>query len=130
MHFPFRVRFAHPGAGWTGQGDDAKERGLVVGEVYAIRSLNVGGYSSRFTLGGVKGEFNTTLFEPAWDEEDDEFPATWRGGHALIIEFGDEELLCRCQCGKPLGTGTALTSLDDFARPWERHVMTRNRAEG
>lgn len=56
-----------------------------------------------------------------------EFPATWEGGHALIIEFGDEELTARCQCGVPLGTGTPATSLETFARPWETHAMTAGR---
>lgn len=60
----------------------------------------------------------------------EEFPATWTGGHALVIEFGDEELTARCQCGKPLGTGTPATSLDDFGLPWERHVMTRKEYAG
>jgi len=53
----------------------------------------------------------------------EEFPATWAGGHALVIEFGDEELLARCQCMVPLGIGTPATPLDAFAGPWEKHVM-------
>jgi hypothetical protein len=61
-------------------------------------------------------------------EPDGEFPATWAGGHALIIEFGDEELISRCQCGEPLGTGTPATCLDVFGEAWERHVMTRRAA--
>ena len=56
---------------------------------------------------------------------DEDFPATWAGGHALLIEFGDEELIARCQCGAPLGYGTPATSLDSFGDAWERHVMTR-----
>jgi hypothetical protein len=58
----------------------------------------------------------------------DEFPATWAGGHALVIEFGDEELAARCQCGQALGRGTPAESLDKFAQPWERHVMHGGRA--
>lgn len=54
---------------------------------------------------------------------DEEFPATWAGGHALVIEFGDEEIIGRCQCGDPFGTGTPATPLDVFAGPWEKHVM-------
>lgn len=53
-----------------------------------------------------------------------DFPATWEGGHALVIEFGDEELLGRCQCGSSFGTGTPAHSLNIFALAWERHVMT------
>jgi hypothetical protein len=55
---------------------------------------------------------------------DEEFPATWAGGHALVIEFGDEEFLARCQCGEGLGYGAPSESLDKFQYPWERHVMT------
>ena len=60
-------------------------------------------------------------------EADDHFPATWAGGHALIVEFGDEEMTARCQCGVPLGTGTPATSLETFAQPWETHAMTAGR---
>jgi hypothetical protein len=51
------------------------------------------------------------------------YPATWPGGHALVVEFGDEQLAARCQCGAPFGTGTPATPLDTFSLPWERHVM-------
>ena len=51
------------------------------------------------------------------------FPATWDGGHALIIEFGDEEFAAHCQCGAWVGGGTPADSLDKFALPWEQHVM-------
>jgi len=54
---------------------------------------------------------------------DEDYPATWAGGHALVIEFGDEEITGHCQCGDPFGTGTPATSLDTFAQPWEKHVM-------
>ena len=50
-------------------------------------------------------------------------PATWDGGHALIVEFGDEELAAHCQCGAWIGVGTPATSLDEFGLSWERHVM-------
>lgn len=59
-----------------------------------------------------------TAEEPAPD-----FPATWAGGHALVIGYGDEELSARCQCGEQLGTATPDKPLDHFATPWERHVM-------
>lgn len=57
---------------------------------------------------------------------DAEFPATWDGGHALVIEFGDEALDATCQCGEHIGTSDPTTSLDLFGNAWERHVMTRN----
>ncbi len=53
----------------------------------------------------------------------EEFPATWEGGHALVVEYGDEELIGRCQCGEPFGIITPDLALENFARPWERHVM-------
>ncbi len=49
---------------------------------------------------------------------------TWDGGHALIIEFGDEVFIARCQCGHPLGCQRPDQSLDRYQQPWERHVMT------
>jgi len=61
---------------------------------------------------------------PFAEPVDPEYPATWAGGHALIIEFGDEEFLARCQCDRPLGTCHPHDSLDKFQLPWERHVMT------
>jgi hypothetical protein len=64
---------------------------------------------------------------PAERQPSSEFPATWAGGHALVIEFGDEELTARCQCGAPLGSGTPATSLESFAQPWETHAMTAGR---
>lgn len=59
---------------------------------------------------------------------DEEFEATWQGGHALVIEFGDEEMYGRCQCGKRFGMNTPDKPLDAFAQPWEHHVMTLHRA--
>jgi len=57
---------------------------------------------------------------------DPEFPATWAGGHALVVEFGDEELIARCQCGVLLGERAPSTPLDEFGQRWERHVMERS----
>jgi hypothetical protein len=57
---------------------------------------------------------------------DEEFPASWAGGHALVIEFGDEEFIARCQCGIPFGARNPASSLDLWQQPWERHVMRRN----
>lgn len=55
---------------------------------------------------------------------DPEFPATLSGGHALIVEFGDEEIYGYCQCGKTLGMLRPSQPLDRLAGSWERHVMT------
>jgi hypothetical protein len=57
------------------------------------------------------------------DTTAEEEPATWEGGHALVIEVGDCELRARCQCGRPFGAIRPDQSLDAFATPWERHVM-------
>lgn len=54
---------------------------------------------------------------------DHEYPATEEGGHALVIEYGDCELIAHCMCGVDLGRITPDKSLDTFSTPWERHVM-------
>jgi hypothetical protein len=53
----------------------------------------------------------------------EDFPATWEGGHALIIEFGDEEIRAHCQCGTKFGECRPNESLDTFGTPWEQHVL-------
>ncbi|MEE4546494.1 hypothetical protein V2S66_31580 [Streptomyces sp. V4-01] len=60
-------------------------------------------------------------------QPDPEFPATWAGGHALVIEYGDEELHGRCQCGERFTPQRPDKPIDRFAGPWERHVMTLGR---
>lgn len=55
---------------------------------------------------------------------DAEYQATLGGGHALVVEYGDEEIYGTCQCGKPLGILRPSQPLERFAGPWERHVMT------
>ena len=65
--------------------------------------------------------------------EEEEYPATWEGGHALITEFGDEEILGQCQCalGKPgydprnsFGSIRPNGNMNIIMQKWERHVMT------
>lgn len=65
----------------------------------------------------------TAAASTQFQHRDAEFPATWQGGHALIVEFGDEELYGHCQCGTRLGTATPDKPIDAFAEAWERHVM-------
>lgn len=56
---------------------------------------------------------------------DPEFPTTWQGGHALIVEYGDCEFYGRCQCGAKFGMATPDKFRDDvFGSKWERHVMS------
>ena len=77
MAFPIGARFAHPDAGYKGDRDLAAEH-LKVGEVYAVRRLEVGRSSSELYLDvdGLQGTgFNTVMFEPAalpGSEDDDE----------------------------------------------------------
>lgn len=76
MGFPLHARFAHPDAGWTGEGKMAAEH-LTVGEVYTVRTLEVGRSSSVLTLYEVPGQtFNTVLFEadkgPGFLDDDDD----------------------------------------------------------
>ncbi len=76
MGFPLHARFAHPDAGWKDQGRLAAEH-LTLGEVYTVRTLEVGQSSSVLTLYEVPGHaFNTVLFDaaPAPDFEDDDEP--------------------------------------------------------
>lgn len=56
--------------------------------------------------------------------DDDIERASWEGGHALVVELGDCELYGHCQCGKSFRSITPDKSLDEFASPWELHVMT------
>lgn len=74
--------------------------------------------------------------------DEEEFSTTWAGGHALIIEFGDEEIYGSCQCltaRKPapdfdefmikgFGIIRPDQGLDSIMRKWERHVMTLRRS--
>ncbi len=67
------------------------------------------------------GEFDRLAADP-----DAEMPATMAGGHALIIEHGDEETYAKCQCGDALDDLTIRPdeSLDVLRLRWERHVMS------
>ncbi|MEV4863226.1 hypothetical protein [Streptomyces ossamyceticus] len=62
--------------------------------------------------------------EPHDPDPDPDFQECLGGGHALVVEYGDCELLGSCQCGKPFGATTPDASLDTFARPWEHHTNT------
>jgi len=62
--------------------------------------------------------------EPHTDPPDTEFRETLAGGHALVVEHGDCELVGSCQCGRPLGRLAAHGSVDGLAALWERHTMT------
>lgn len=86
------------------------------------RSLGI-----RFTLGPnphLRWDSITEKWEPAAaGAADEDFPTTWEGGHALVIEYGDCELYGRCQCGERFGMVTPDKPIDRFAGPWENHAM-------
>jgi hypothetical protein len=44
------------------------------------------------------------------------------GGHALVIEWQERDLVGACQCGRVLGRIDPATPLDALAVPWERHT--------
>ncbi|MFB7589321.1 hypothetical protein [Streptomyces sp. NPDC056169] len=62
--------------------------------------------------------------EPRETTPNPDFRETLAGGHALIVEYGDCELIGSCQCGAELGRTTPDASLDTFVPGWERHSMT------
>lgn len=62
--------------------------------------------------------------EPRTDPPDTEFRETLAGGHALIVQYGDCELIGSCQCGRALGRITPAGSVDHLAGIWERHTCT------
>jgi hypothetical protein len=53
-----------------------------------------------------------------------DFLETLAGGHALIIQHGDCELIGSCQCGADFGRTSPDASLDTFVPGWEHHAMT------
>lgn len=59
------VRFSHPDAGFPGDGELAKETGLIVGSLYTVQSVKVYGFSSDVILQGIEGQFNSCLFDDA-----------------------------------------------------------------
>jgi hypothetical protein len=62
--------------------------------------------------------------EPHEADPDPDFPETLAGGHALVLQYGDCEVIGSCQCGKGFGMTGPDASLDTFAAPWERHTTT------
>jgi hypothetical protein len=62
--------------------------------------------------------------EPQDADPDPDFAETLAGGHALVVQYGDCELIGTCQCGRRFGTTTPDASLDTFVDPWERHTNT------
>jgi hypothetical protein len=62
--------------------------------------------------------------EPQDADPDPDFAETLAGGHALVVQYGDCELIGACQCGRRFGTTIPDASLDTFVDPWERHTNT------
>ncbi|MDT6983701.1 hypothetical protein ACFSUJ_12005 [Streptomyces lusitanus] len=82
--------------------------------------LQESGYNEAAALDLVARAFR----EPHTDPPDLEFRETRAGGHALLVEYGDCELLGSCQCGRRLGRVTPDKPIDHLAGLWERHTMT------
>ena len=80
--------------------------------------------AAAYVLRNVAEQWDGKAENPAPPTGDPEFPATWDGGHSLVIEYGDCEVYGRCQCGEKFGATTPDKPLDQFAAPWECHVMT------
>ena len=60
------------------------------------------------------------------EHPDADFPESWEGGHALIIEYGDCEFISHCQCGKWLDTSNpARFNADHVTGRWEQHCVGR-----
>ncbi|MET9729740.1 hypothetical protein ABZZ79_03435 [Streptomyces sp. NPDC006458] len=57
-------------------------------------------------------------------------PETLVGGHALVVEYGDQDVHGACQCGRRLGRITPTAHLDSLAALWERHTLTELAAQG
>jgi hypothetical protein len=62
--------------------------------------------------------------EPHEAEPDPDCLESLAGGHALVIEHGDYELIGTCQCGRRLGSLIPSGSVDQLAALWERHTCT------
>ncbi|MFG2900929.1 hypothetical protein ACGFZH_28070 [Streptomyces zaomyceticus] len=62
--------------------------------------------------------------EPHDPAPNPDFQESLAGGHALIVEYGDCELIGSCQCGTGFGRTRPDASLDTFVPAWEHHSMT------
>ncbi|MGW5509935.1 hypothetical protein ACWEV9_19490 [Streptomyces albogriseolus] len=82
--------------------------------------LQAAGYNDAAAVDLVARAFR----EPHTDPPDLEFRETLAGGHALVVQYGDCELLGSCQCGRRLGRVTPDRPIDHLAGLWERHTMT------
>ncbi|MEU2780582.1 hypothetical protein [Streptomyces sp. NPDC007110] len=91
-----------------------------------LAALHDSGYNEAAATDVVARAFR----EPHTDPPDLEFRETRAGGHALVIEYGDCELIGSCQCGRRLGRVTPDKPIDRLAGLWERHTMTELTAPG
>ena len=56
------AEFSHPNSGYEGEGERASEK-LTVGERYIVRNVAVGKWYTGIQLEGIKGSFNSVLFD-------------------------------------------------------------------
>ncbi|OYP17017.1 hypothetical protein CFC35_22990 [Streptomyces sp. FBKL.4005] len=87
-------------------------------EILAV--LQAAGYPA-----GPAAELIARAFrEPHASGQSPAVPETLAGGHALIVQRTEFELLGTCQCGRALGRTTSHGTADSLAVPWERHTCT------
>ncbi|MFE6408481.1 hypothetical protein ACFVOR_16280 [Streptomyces sp. NPDC057837] len=85
-----------------------------------LRTLMDAGYNEP-----AAGELLALAFrEPHGQSPDVGSLQSLAGGHALLVEYGADEALGSCQCGRRLGRITPGKPLDALAVPWERHACT------
>ncbi|MFE9935897.1 hypothetical protein [Streptomyces hirsutus] len=90
-------------------------------EILAV--LQGAGYNTAAAADLVARALREPHADPA-DLADLEFRETLAGGHALVIENGDCELIGSCQCGRRLGTLLPDRPVEHLAGLWERHTTT------
>ena len=62
------VRYQHPAAGWPGEQGEARKL-LTHGRLYRVAWNDIGSSRTIIGLVGVKGRFNSVLFEPVASED-------------------------------------------------------------
>lgn len=76
MSFPADVIFCHPDASWPYEQARAREFGLIVGQVYTLRKVEVGQSDTRLWLADHPSPpmgFSSVLFEPVMDEDEEPY---------------------------------------------------------
>jgi hypothetical protein len=105
----------------TPTGASAKPRGAeFTARAKILAVLEDAGYNTA----AAAGLLARAHCEPHEAEPDPDCLESLAGGHALVIEHGDYELIGTCQCGRRLGSLIPSGSVDQLAALWERHTCT------